>query len=236
MTLPLDTVVIIPARRGSKGIPGKNWRNLGGKPLISYAIEVALEVATPEQICVTTDAPEIIEIAQFHGVDPGCKRPATLCSDTADTRSAVLHALDHWETRSGRSFQHIVLLQPTSPFRRAGELLDAMALMGADVEMVVSAVETPDNPYYTVYIPEENGKIRKAIPSSYTRRQDCPKALVLDGAIYVMRVEALRDRSPGEFTEIRCLERSRHDHVDLDTERDWAFAEFLLSRGLITQA
>lgn len=236
MTLPDDTLVLIPARRGSKGIPGKNWRNLGGKPLISYAIEVALEVAAPEQICVTTDAPEIIEIAQVHGVDPGFMRPAALCTDTADTRSAALHALDHWEDRTGRRFRHLLLLQPTSPFRSAGELTDAMALMGEGVDMVVSAVETPDNPYYTVYIPEENGKIRKAIPSSYTRRQDCPKALVLDGAIYVMRVEALRDRSPGEFTEIRCLERSRHDHVDLDTERDWAFAEFLLSRGLITHA
>ena len=95
MTLPDDTLVLIPARRGSKGIPGRDWRNLGGKPLISYAIEVALEVAAPEQICVTTDTPEIIEIAQVHGVDPGFMQPAVLCTDTADTRSAALHALDH---------------------------------------------------------------------------------------------------------------------------------------------
>jgi len=117
-----ETLVIIPARAGSKGIPGKNWRNLGGKPLIQYSMEQALEVAQSHQICISTDSPEIQSIAQSLGLPIPFTRPEALSSDTAGSREVLLHALDYYE-QEGQIFENILLLQATSPFRRSTDLI-----------------------------------------------------------------------------------------------------------------
>ena len=160
MSLPSDILVVIPARRGSKGIPGKNWKPLGGRPLIQHSIEHALGVTSPAHICVTTDAPEVLEIAATLGVAPGFVRPAELSTDESDSRSAILHALDAWERKTGNRYRTILVLQPTSPFRSPADILGAHAMYDEQLEMVVSAVETADNPYYSVFLADERGMLR----------------------------------------------------------------------------
>ena len=113
----MKTLVIIPARGGSKGIPHKNIRPLGGKPLICRAIDHARSVAADADICVSTDDPEIIRTVEDYGLHVPFVRPACLATDSCGTYEVLLHALDHYE-QQGIHYDAIVLLQPTSPFRR----------------------------------------------------------------------------------------------------------------------
>lgn len=227
-------LVIITARRGSKGIPGKNWRVLAGEPLVTYSIRQALSVASPEHICVTSDSPQVLEIAAQHGVDPGFIRPPALSDDTADSRAVMLHALDQMHALRGNTYDRVVLLQPTSPFRAPADILASLRMYNDDIDMVVSAVETHANPYFAVFLSDAAGMLRKAIASDSTRRQDCPKAFMLNGAIYVFNVRALREGAVSQFTKIRCYEMPASANVDLDTELDWKWAEFLLAEGIVS--
>lgn len=227
-------LVIITARRGSKGIPGKNWRPLAGEPLVAHSIRQALSVSTPEHICVTTDAPEVLDIAEALGVAPGFVRPAPLSDDQADSRSVMLHALDEMLALRGNSYEHVLLLQPTSPFRSRDDILATLELYDDSIDMAVSAVETHANPYFTVFLADDEGMIRKAIPSDMTRRQDCPKAYMLNGAISAINVRSMRERPVSRFERVRCYEMPAGTHVDLDTELDWKWAEFLLQEGVVS--
>src|SRR5215212_5770611 len=111
-----DSLFVIPARGGSKGIPGKNIRLLDGKPLIQYTIEFARLFVPDGNICVTTDSPEIAECVSGLGYEIPFIRPAELATDTAGSREVLLHVLEHYENKE-KYFDNLVLLQPTSPFR-----------------------------------------------------------------------------------------------------------------------
>src|SRR5215469_16971392 len=110
-------LMIITARAGSKGLPGKNTKMLGGKPLVAYTIEFAQKVKTDNDvICVSTNDDTVIEVAKSYGLDVPFKRPEELASDTAGSYDVILHALNHFEAK-GQFFDAVLLLQPTSPFR-----------------------------------------------------------------------------------------------------------------------
>ena len=146
----MKPLVIIPARGGSKGIPHKNIRLLGGKPLICRAIDNARAVADDSDICVSTDDPEIIRVAEDYGLKVPFVRPAELAADNSGTYEVLLHALDFYE-RQGRHYDAIVLLQPTSPFRRDEDVRGAMALYTPDIDMVVSITEATVEPVLQLF-------------------------------------------------------------------------------------
>ena len=226
-----ETLVIIPARAGSKGIPGKNWRELGGKPLIQYSMEQALEVAQPHQICISTDSPEVHSIAQNLGLPIPFTRPEALSSDTAGSREVLLHALDHYE-QEGQIFENILLLQATSPFRRSTDLIGIVEQLKANPEAdaVFSVVESRSNPYYTHFRLEQNG-LQPLFEVQYTRRQDLPQVWELNGSLYAIRVSSLRAYTLGELPQRMAYKMPSNSLVDLDTELDWLWAEFLLQQG-----
>ena len=141
---------IIPARGGSKGIPRKNIRDFLGKPLICHAIDQARAFAPDADICLTTDDPEIKDVAENYGLEVPFLRPDYLASDTAGTYEVLLHALDHYE-KQGRKYDAIVLLQPTSPFRNTTHIREAIEKYIPDLDMVVTVSESPANPYYTLF-------------------------------------------------------------------------------------
>ena len=121
-------LVIIPARGGSKGVPGKNIKLLNGKPLIQYTIEAALEVFDQEQIIVSTDAEDIKTVAELLGISVPFLRPSELATDTASSRDVILHAMDYYGSNRSWSPDVIVLLQPTSPFRQGVHIEAALNL------------------------------------------------------------------------------------------------------------
>lgn len=225
----MKPLIIIPARGGSKGIPKKNIVPLNGRPLIDYTIKAALEIADVERVILSTDSDEIAETARQCGLEVPYRRPAALATDTAGSREVILDVMD-WADRQGLEYDAVVLLQPTSPLRTAGDIAGAMALYDeADADMVVSVAEARSNPYYNCFETDDDGYLHVSKGDGlYTRRQDVPAAYEYNGAVYVIRPESIRKMAMGAFPRrvpyVMPAERS----VDIDAPVDLLIASHLL--------
>lgn len=227
----MKTLYVIPARGGSKGIPHKNIKPLAGKPLIGYSIDVARQLAADDDICLTTDDPDIAATAESMGLNVPFLRPASLATDTCGTYEVLIHALDFYRDR-GIDYDTLVLLQPTSPMRTADDVRAAVALYSPDIDMVVTVKEAASNPYYNCYETDSDGflHISKG-DGGYTRRQDAPKVWEYNGAVYVINVESLRRMPLSAFTRRRMSIMPAERSVDLDTPVDWLIAEKLIENS-----
>src|SRR5690554_5856894 len=227
-----DTLVVIPARGGSKGLPGKNIKLLNGKPLIWYTIEAAREVFPDQHICVSTDDPDIIRVVEQTGLKVPFVRPAHLATDTAGSWEVVKHAYDHYLSL-GHSFSKIVLLQPTSPLRNAQHIREAYTLLqntsGAD--MVASVKEAESTPYFNLFEPDENGFLHKSKEGNFKTRQECPKVYELNGAIYYLFESSLPKLISGNKLRTRCLLMGPIESIDIDTGQDFRYAEININKG-----
>lgn len=220
----MRTLALVPARSGSKGIPGKNTRMLWGRPLISWAVQVG--VRTCNRTYVTTDDPTIGLVSSQCGAGV-IMRPKDLASDTAPMLDVVQHAL---ESLAG-TFEPdvIVLLQPTQPLRTVEHVRTALEMLpGAD--SVVSVVEVPAHysPDYVMRV--AGGWLWKYQPGEATRRQDAGKVYSRDGTVYAVRAEVVRDGSL-YGTSCRPLIVKHSESVNLDTEDDWRRAEMMETRA-----
>lgn len=223
----MSTLFIVPARGGSKGIPGKNIRPFCGVPLICLAIEGARAVAEADDvICLSTDSEEIRQVAiQHSGLEVPFLRPAELATDKAGSREFMQHALDFYEQR-GHKFDKIVLLQPTSPLRRPEDIRGCMDVFTDDVDMAVSVMPAATNPYYNAFETGEDGYLHISKgPGTYTRRQDAPPVWEYNGAVYVIRPASLRAMPMGLFPRRVMYPMDAVRSVDLDTPADWLVAE-----------
>ena len=225
----MKALYVIPARGGSKGLPGKNSKLLNGKSLTQYSIETALKLARSKDVCATTDDEKIKQIAEQLGVSVPFLRPAELSTDTASMNDVLLHALNYFENKEG-VYDALVLLQPTSPFRTVEDVKNALSLYNSDIDMVMSVCETKANPYYVLF-EEESGFLVKSKSGNFETRQSAPKVYQANGAVYVINVKALREKSMKEFSKIRKFEMDELRSVDIDTPLDWEYCEFLISRG-----
>lgn len=226
----MKILVIIPARGGSKGIPHKNIKPLAGKPLIYYTIDVAREIVTDGDICISTDDSEIIQCAEEYGLKVPFIRPAELATDTAGTYEVLLHALNFYE-QQGKQYDVVLLLQNTSPFRTANQVKEALALYQSDIDMVVSVKECSANPYYCVFEENQEGylKICKG-DGNITRRQDAPKVYEYNGAIYVINPHSLKQMPLNKFSRRIKYVMDEHSSLDLDTMNDWRIAELVANQ------
>lgn len=229
----MKALFVIPARGGSKGIPHKNIKLLGGKPLIGYSVDVARQFADDADICVSTDDEEIASVVRGMGLEVPFLRPAELATDKSGTYEVLLHALDFYRSK-GVEYDVLVLLQPTSPFRKTEDVKAALDIYSPDIDMVVTVKEASSNPYYNCYETDGNGflAISKG-DGKFTRRQDAPKVWEYNGAVYVINVASLRKMTLGEFRRRRMSVMDSVRSVDLDTEIDWLIAEKLLESGRI---
>lgn len=229
----MKVLFVIPARGGSKGIPHKNIRLLGGKPLIEYSIDCARQIADDSDICVSTDDPEIIKCVEEYGLKVPFVRPNYLATDTIGTYEVLLHALEYYENL-GRKYDAIVLLQPTSPFRTKEDIEGTMAIYNDSLDMAVSVKEAVTNPYYNSYEEDENGylTISKG-DGKFCRRQDAPDAWEYNGAVYVINTKSLKEANMSDFKKIKKYEMDLLHSWDLDTMLDWKIAELLLNESII---
>lgn len=224
----MKPLVVIPARGGSKGIPRKNIKILGSKPLIQWTVDVAREVFPSEVICVSTDDKEIKEVVEKSGLKVPFLRPAELATDTAGSYEVLLHAVQFYE-ESGYHPEVLILLQPTSPFRNKTHIKEALNLFTKDLEMLVSVKETKANPYYLLREEDKNGFLFKSKESSATRRQDVPKVWELNGAIYIIDVNTLKQKPLSQFKKVKKYVMNESSSHDLDTMLDWKVAEALVN-------
>lgn len=223
----MKPLIVIPARGGSKGVPRKNIKVLGDKPLIQYTIDAAKGVFDDEFICVSTDDFEIKSVVEQLGLKVPFLRPNELASDTAGTYEVLLHAISYYESK-GYFPDTLILLQPTSPFRTSAHIKEALKLYHESIEMVVSVKETKANPYYILFEEDRNGYLKKTKEANFTRRQDCPKVWEYNGAIYIINVKALKEKTISQFTKVCKFEMDETSSHDIDTLLDWRIAEIIL--------
>lgn len=226
----MTPLFIIPARGGSKGIPGKNIRPLGGKPLIEYSIDVARQLATsPRHIIVSTDDEAIAAVARRAGVDVPWLRPASLATDTSGSREVILHAMDKAD-EAGIRYDCVVLLQPTSPLRTAADVKACLDLYSDAVDMVVTVKPAACNPYYDCFETDPaTGYLHVSKGDGLiTRRQDAPPAWQYNGAVYVINPASIRRYQLGAMPRRVASPMPADRSVDLDSLLDWQIAESLI--------
>lgn len=223
---------LIPARGGSKGIPNKNIKDLLGKPLIQYTIDEAKKIANIDDICLSTDSANIKRVGESLGLKVPFLRPSGISQDLSSTEEVLRHALKFYE-ENGIHYEYVVLLQPTSPFRKEEDVLKATSLMSNEMDMVVSVKMTASNPYYVLFEENKYGFLEKSKEGDFTRRQDCPAVYELNGAIYVINVKSLKSHSMKDFKRIVKYEMGEVESLDIDEPIDWLMAELILKENLI---
>lgn len=227
----MKALIVIPARGGSKGLPGKNIKNLRGKPLINYTVDAARAVFDDAIICVSTDDLGIKKEVERTGLKVPFLRPAELAQDTSGTQDVLIHAMD-WYQQNGYKPDVIILLQPTSPFRRPEHIKEALGLFDSNCEMVVSVKETKANPYYLLKEENDEGWLQNSKRGNFKRRQDCPKVYELNGAVYIIDAESLRQKEISGFSKVKKYLMEDIHSIDVDTELDWMIAEFFYEKQL----
>lgn len=224
-----NILVIIPARGDSKGIPRKNIKSLGGKPLIHYAIDTARAITSDENICVSTDDLEIKSVVEHYGLHVPFMRPSELATDTMGTYEVLLHALNYYE-KQGKHFDIVLLLQTTSPFRTTEQVKEALELYDkSQADMVVSVKESTANPYYNIFEEDKDGwlHVSKGDGKIY-RRQDAPKVYEYNGAIYIMNADELKHTHMHHMQKRTKYVMDASSSFDLDTMQDWQMAETII--------
>jgi CMP-N,N'-diacetyllegionaminic acid synthase len=234
MTNVSKYLVVIPARGGSKGVPGKNIKKLNGKPLINYTIEAARELFNDQEIYVSTDSSDIKRVAENIGLDVPFLRPSSLATDISDTRDVLLHSLDYYKSTYGYEPEGVILLQPTSPFRTSKHISEALSLWKAspDLDMVVSVKETKANPYYVLFEENQEGFLEKSKEGLFTRRQDCPKVFEFNGSIYIISTKSLRSKQISEFKKSKRYLMDEFSSHDIDSPFDWLIASNMIKKTI----
>ncbi|MDG1350967.1 MAG: acylneuraminate cytidylyltransferase family protein [Crocinitomicaceae bacterium] len=232
MTSINDILVVIPARGGSKGIPMKNIKLLNGKPLIQYSIEFALTHFKKEQIIVSTDHKDIQRVAQICGIPTPTLRPRHLAEDDSSTHDVLLNLIKQ-KKAEGFSFKRVLLLQPTSPFRKSNHLKDILKLTSPNLDMVVSVKESKSNPYFNLFEENESGNLELSKQRDVSGRQYAPKVFEYNGSMYLMNVNSLERMKINEFSKVKKYVMSSLDSIDLDSQIDWDFAELMIKQNQI---
>lgn len=225
-------LAIVPARAGSKGLPGKNVRMLAGKPLLAWPIAAARASAHVDRVIISTDSQAFADIAVEHGADAPFLRPAELAGDTAPSIGFILHAVDTL-AEAGEAYDYVVLLEPTSPLTEGSDVDAALAqLVAADADAIVGVSKLEaTHPAFAVRKDEQGGITPYASASfgEMPRRQDIEPLFSLDGTLYISTVEALR-RERG-FCHARTLgyESARHKAQEVDDLVDFICIEAIAS-------
>lgn len=224
-------VALIPARGGSRGLPNKNLRPLGGTPLIAHSIRCAQASAGITRVIVSTDNPAIADLARAHGAEAPFLRPAALAGDETPMLPVLQHAVSELE-RSGPRLEAIVLLQPTSPLRSVEDVEACLALFrGGDCDAVISVSPVHKSPYRNMVI-EHDGYLRLLLSPERPlgRRQDEPPVYDINGAVYVFSRAALMDEQSTLPRRSKLWLMPHERSIDIDSAFDLALAEFVLSQ------
>lgn len=222
-------LAVIPARGGSKGIRRKNLVPVGGKPLIQWTIDTALECSYLDCVCVSSDDPEIISASRQAGADVPFTRPAVLATDTADTAGVVRHALDWYSSSRGTEYDYVALLQPTSPFRAVSDIAGTVLLaLEQNADVAMSVTESHENPYLMRKM-DSGGMLMPFMETDvkHPRRQDLPSAYFINGAVYVAGSQYLQQNDtfypPRPLGYVMPAERS----LQIDGEWDLKLARLI---------
>jgi len=234
---PSSTIAIIPARGGSKGLPGKNLRVLAGLPLIAHSIRFAQMCPEIGRCIVSTDSDEIARAARDAKGDVPFLRPAELAQDSTPMLPVLQDAVGKVESMEGKRYESVVLLQPTSPFRLPEDVSRALEIIGQDRQAAgVVAVSIPSFNPKVVCVEEKNGYLEWAFGTRlYTRRQEAPPVYRINGVLYVWRRDYLMRCSADQLYAAphRLLTIPEERALDIDSLHDFQVCEALVQAGML---
>lgn len=225
-------VAIIPARGGSKGLPGKNIMKLNGKPLIAYTIEAAMKSKNVSQVIVSTDDIKIAEISKMYGARVPFIRPDSLSTDDASCIDVYLHAIEYLIAEQNEPIEKFLVLLPTAPLRNEKHIDDAiMTFEKKQAFSLVSVCEAQIPPSW-YYKANDNGRLCHAgfdnAAALLNRQMNC-KYYIPNGAIYILDYDGLRKERTYYSDNTIPYIMKREDSIDIDHLIDFRFAEFLIS-------
>lgn len=222
-------VAIIPARGGSKGIPGKNIKSLCGKPLIAYSIETAQQSRLVDAVAISTDSEEIAGVARSYGGDVPFLRPAEFAQDNSPDSEFLIHAVEWLEQNRNWTPEIIVLLQPTSPSRTAEDIdVVLQQMIDTDADSAKTVIHGGAFNPYKMWI-DRGGKFMEPLfpENLHTPRQQLPEYYVQIGLVYATKTSFIKS---GEIwgPKVACVPVSADKLTDLDEPEDWTKAEAIM--------
>lgn len=222
-------LAVIPARGGSKGVPGKNIKELAGKPLIAYTIKAAVDSGIFEKIIVSTDSKDIADIAVSYGAEVPFLRPNDISGDLVSANDVILHALEYFD-KQGIIYEEVCNLQPTSPMRNGEHLKEAYSLFRERcADFLVSVCECEHSPLWAGVIGDDL-RLDHFIPDEVKRtcRQELPVYYRVNGAIYMGNVIRFRENKSFLGSNSVAYIMSQEDSIDIDSELDFELARIMM--------
>lgn len=224
-------LAIIPARGGSKEVPRKNIRELGGKPLIAWTIEAAQQSKYLDRLILSSEDTEVIKIAKDYGCEVPFVRPIELARDNTPGIEPVIHAINALSEK----YDYVMLLQPTSPLRSVIDIDECIEYaVKQNVLSCVSVAEVDKNPYW-MYILDADCRLHQLIKNKkkFNQRQDLPKVYVLNGALYIICTDWFLCNRTFISDETYAFIMPKSRSIDIDDTLDFKFVDFLLHERVI---
>lgn len=224
----MTTIATICARGGSSGLPGKNIKLLAGKPLIVHTIEQAFACQRIKRVFVSTDSPEIAEVARSAGAEVPGLRPAELATATAAKMPVIRHLVGLMEAQ-GVEVSRIVDLDPTSPLRLMTDIESCLDLLDTDTDVVITGYPAEKNPYFNMVEAKPDGNIGlvKSLPGGVVARQQAPVVFAMNASVYVWHRHTLDLGLWEGRVKLHAMPRERS--IDIDTPIDFRLVELLLA-------
>ncbi len=232
---PPQILGLVTARGGSKGIPGKNIAGLGGKPLIAWTIEAALNARLIDRVVISTDGEDIAVVAKNYGAEVPFMRPAELAGDDSPHIDTIIHALNVLQAQQDYRPDYVMLLQPTSPFRTDADIDGAAQVaMEKDAAAVLSVCPAPVHPFFLKTISVSNGTLADFSdkPDGYLPRQALQDVYALNGAIYLVKSNIILAGNTWSDVDALPYIMPENRSLDIDTPWDLHLANLLMENRL----
>ncbi len=220
----------ICARGGSKGVPGKNIRDLAGRPLISHSIKQAQISNLFDVIAVSSDSVAILDVAKSYGVSELVLRPDDLASDSSGKVPAIRHCVETVETARGLQFDSLVDLDATSPLRLVSDIESAVRLLETTAcKSVITGAPARRSPYFNLVETGPNDSVRLSKPTDppILRRQDAPACYDMNASIYVWQRDAFMQDAKVFYDDTRLFVMPENRSIDIDSELDFSLVELI---------
>jgi CMP-N-acetylneuraminic acid synthetase len=220
-------LTIIPARKGSKRIPGKNLEKIGGKPMIQFTIEAAISAIPAQNIIISTDDYDVINLSKKLGIDVPFIRPNNLSTDSAKTSDVIQHLLDWYQSKYKKLPENILLLQPTSPFRNANDIESAIDKFSQSNKKTLVSVSDPIQHPGDFILKGQDGKFKRLeVGKDACRGQSYPEVFFIDGGIYISETNHFLETQDliGDDPEIFSTEQFNSIDIDTPFDLEWARA------------
>lgn len=234
----MKSICTICARGGSKGVVGKNARELLGKPLLAWTIEQAKQTGLFEAIAFSSDSDQLLQIALQSGADMAVKRPNEMATDTAPKIPAIRHCLEQAIARIGMTPDVFVDLDVTSPLRLPSDIAGAVELLGrSGARSVITGAPARRSPYFNLVEERPDGSVAlsKSADPPIVRRQDAPRCFDMNASIYAWRVAPFLENPAVFYPDTRLFEMPEERSVDIDSDLDFTLVELLLRKRLALQ-